>query len=233
MGSGVIKKRRKLRRIASIANIASIARIIACKSLIEALDNHGNTGNHGNSFSRSRPSTPTVTCITCIPGLVEDNEAKGEMTMTNKVLVAIDGSGISDLAVDTLAAKLRPQEAEILVLQVVEPMIYSVPPEMSPGYTPELMARKHEDKERAMNALAYAAEVLRKAGFKVESRLVESEIKEGILAVAGEWGANLIVVTSHARHGMDKFLHRSVAEGIVHRSPCAVLVLKEMEKQAA
>jgi nucleotide-binding universal stress UspA family protein len=155
------------------------------------------------------------------------------MTMTNKVLVAIDGSGISDLAVDTLTARLRPQEAEILVLQVMEPMIYSVPPEMSPGYTPELVARKKEDQERAMNALTYAAEVLRKAGFKVESRLVESEIKEGILAGAGEWGANLIVVTSHARHGMDKFLHRSVAEGIVHRAPCAVLVLKEMEKQAA
>jgi len=67
----------------------------------------------------------------------------------------------------------------------------------------------------------------------VDSRLVESEIKEGILAVAGEWGANLIVVTSHVRHGMDKFLHRSVAENIVHRASCAVLVLKEMEKQAA
>jgi nucleotide-binding universal stress UspA family protein len=201
------------------------------------LFNFGNSGDFGNS---GNPPTPVAHINPhsdlhhrAAPASWKTMKSRGEMTMTNKVLVAIDGSGISDLAVDTLTARLRPQEAEILVLQVMEPMIYSVPPEMSPGYTPELVARKKEDQERAMNALTYAAEVLRKAGFKVESRLVESEIKEGILAVAGEWGANLIVVTSHARHGMDKFLHRSVAEGIVHRAPCAVLVLKEMEKQAA
>jgi nucleotide-binding universal stress UspA family protein len=63
--------------------------------------------------------------------------------------------------------------------------------------------------------------------------LVEGEIKEGILAVAAELPADLIVVTSHPRHGVEKFLHRSVAEGIVHRAPCSVLVLKEQEVTAA
>ena len=59
------------------------------------------------------------------------------------------------------------------------------------------------------------------------------EIKEGILTVASEWGADLIVVTSHARKGVSKFLHRSVAQGIVHRAPCSVLVPKESAKKAA
>ena len=104
---------------------------------------------------------------------------------------------------------------------------------MSPGYQPEMAARRKERQELAQNSVNLAVETLHKAGFKVTSRVVESEIKEGILDVASEWGANLIVVTSHARKGVAKFLHRSVAEGIVHRAPCSVLVVKELFKQSA
>jgi len=153
--------------------------------------------------------------------------------MTNKVLVAIDSTGMADLVVDTLSGQMRPDQTQVLVLQVVEPLVYSVPPEMSPGYTPEMAARLKKDHELAKQALAHAVEVLQKAGFKADSRLVESEIKEGIVNVASEWGANVIVVTSHAREGVAKFLHRSVAEGIVHRAPCSVLVIKEPGKKVA
>ncbi len=153
--------------------------------------------------------------------------------MSTKVLVAIDRSGLPTLVPDALASQVHPQDTEILVLQVVEPILYSVPPEMSPGYAPELAARRQADQEKARKALTYAVELLTRKGFKVSSRLVEGEIKEGIIAAASEWAANLIVVTSHARHGVEKFLHRSIAEGIVHRAPCSVLVLKEQESRAA
>lgn len=153
--------------------------------------------------------------------------------MTNKVLVAIDGTGLADLVVDTLSAQMRPDQTQVLVVQVVEPLVYSVPPEMAPGYTPEMAARRKQAQDVAKQALAHAVEVLQKAGFQADSRLVESEIREGIIHVASEWGANVIVVTSHAREGMAKFLHRSVAEGIVHRAPCSVLVIKEPEQKVA
>ncbi len=153
--------------------------------------------------------------------------------MKNKVLVAIDNTGLPPLVVNSLAAQMHPEETEVLVLEVLEPLMVSVPPEMSPGYTPEMAARKTELQKVAKKILEQAAELLGKGGFNVESRIVESEIKEGIVTVASEWGANLIVVTSHARKGVAKFLHRSVAQGIVHRAPCSVLVLKESVKKVA
>lgn len=153
--------------------------------------------------------------------------------MTNKVLVAIDSSGLSELVMESLSAQVPPEQTEVLVLQIVEPLLYSVPPEMSAGYQPEMLARRKELQERANDALGLAVEVFRNAGFKVGSRLVEGEVKEGILNVASEWGASLIVVTSHARKGVAKFLHSSVAESIVHRAHCSVLVLKELDKVAA
>lgn len=153
--------------------------------------------------------------------------------MANKVLVAIDSTGLSELVVNSLSAQMRPVETDVLVLEVVEPILYSAPPEMSPGYQPEMVARRKRLQDRAQDTLNLAVESFRNAGFKVESRLVESEIQEGIVNTASEWGADLIVVTSHARKGVAKFFHRSVAEGIVHRANCSVLVLKELDKKAA
>ena len=151
----------------------------------------------------------------------------------NKVLVAIDSTGLSELVPGALSLQMRPEQTQVLVLQVVEPLVYSVPPEMAPGYTPEMAERRKELQARAKESLGFAVEFFRQAGFEAESRLVESEIKQGILETASSWGAELIVVTSHARKGVAKFFHRSVAEGIVHRAPCSVLVLKEAEKAAA
>ena len=153
--------------------------------------------------------------------------------MKNKVLVAIDSTGLPPLVIDSLSAQMRPDETDVLLLEVVEPLVASVPPEMSPGYAPEMAVRRNEAKKQAQEGLDQAIVRLRKGGFEVSSRVVESEIKEGILTVASEWGANLIVVTSHARKGVAKLLHRSVAEGIVHRAPCSVLVLKELPRKAA
>lgn len=153
--------------------------------------------------------------------------------MTNKVLVAIDDTGLSDLVVESLSTKMKPEQTDVLVLQVVEPFLYTAPPQMAPGYQPETAARMKDRKELAQRSVDSAVETLRKSGFQVTSQVVESAIKEGILNTASEWGADLIVVTSHARKGVAKFFHRSVAEGIVHRSPCSVLVVKELSSKAA
>lgn len=153
--------------------------------------------------------------------------------MTNKVLVAIDQTGLSERVVGSLSAQMRPEQTNVLVLQVVEPFLYSTPPQMAPGYQPEMATRRKDLQDQAKENLDSAVKVLSNAGFKADSRVVETEIKEGILNVAAEWGASLIVVTSHARKGVAKFLHRSVAEGIVHRASCSVLVVKELARKVA
>jgi nucleotide-binding universal stress UspA family protein len=55
-----------------------------------------------------------------------------------RILLAVDGSKYSDAAVQALASKIRKEDAEVLVLQVVEPRIFSTPPQMAAGYEPEL-----------------------------------------------------------------------------------------------
>ena len=55
-----------------------------------------------------------------------------------KILLAVDGSKYSDAAVQALASKIRKEDADVLVLQVVEPRIFSTPPQMAAGYEPEM-----------------------------------------------------------------------------------------------
>ena len=153
--------------------------------------------------------------------------------MPYKVLVAIDNTGMSELVMDALTAQIQPAKAEVQVVQVVDPALYAVPAEMNPGYQPEDAVRRKELREQAKRILSQAEERIRKAGFNVSSQVVETDPEEGILEAAANWGANIIMVTSHARKRMERFFHHSVAQSIVHRAPCSVLVLKEKEEKAA
>jgi nucleotide-binding universal stress UspA family protein len=143
-----------------------------------------------------------------------------------KILLAIDGSKFSEDASRTVASQLPAQNTEVLVLQVVEPLVFSNPPQMARGYAPEMAARLQEQIKQAKDSTARAAEVLRAAGFKADARVVENEIRTGILDVAAEWHADLIVMGSHGKKGLRKFLLGSVAEFVARHAPCSVLIVR-------
>jgi nucleotide-binding universal stress UspA family protein len=143
-----------------------------------------------------------------------------------KILLATDGSKYSEAAAKMLASKFRNQDAEVLVLQAVEPLVYSTPPQMAPGYAPEMAERLKDQLKHAKEYVAHAAEGLRAAGFKVDARVVENEIRTAILEVAADWHADLIVIGSHGQKGLRKFLLGSVAEFIARNAGCSVLIVR-------
>ncbi len=51
-----------------------------------------------------------------------------------------------------------------------------------------------------------------------------------ILEVAEDVEADLIVLTTHGRHGMARFLRGSVAETVVRESVCPVLIIRRRER---
>jgi nucleotide-binding universal stress UspA family protein len=53
---------------------------------------------------------------------------EGKTRVAVKILLAVDGSKYSDAAVQTLISKIRKEDAEVLVVQVVEPRMFSTPP---------------------------------------------------------------------------------------------------------
>jgi nucleotide-binding universal stress UspA family protein len=143
-----------------------------------------------------------------------------------KVLLATDGSAFTAAAIQTMISLFRVQNSDVLVLQIVEPVVFSTPPQMAAGYAPEMEEIRQSLFKHARESVARTAEVLRVAGFKVETRVAEAEIRAGILDAAVDWKADLIVVGSHGEKGLRKFLLGSVSDSLARHAPCSVFIVR-------
>lgn len=139
-----------------------------------------------------------------------------------KILLAIDDSKFSKSAVQTIVTQFQPRDAEVRIVHVLTPVAVSVPPQMAPAYAPELEPQFGEANE----LVERAAQVLRTAGFRVDSRIEQGDVRERIIDSAAEWHADLIVAGSHGRTGLARFLLGSAAESILRHAGCSVEIVR-------
>jgi nucleotide-binding universal stress UspA family protein len=139
-----------------------------------------------------------------------------------KILLAVDDSKFSGAALQTVIAQIPAQGTEVLVLHVVEPLVAAPLPQMAAGYAPELEGQVKEGRE----LVGREAQKLRAAGFKTESAVETGDIREKILDAAAEWRADLVVMGSHGRRGVQRFLLGSVAEYVARHARCSVEIVR-------
>jgi nucleotide-binding universal stress UspA family protein len=68
--------------------------------------------------------------------------------------------------------------------------------------------------------------VLATAGLKAAGSVPSGNAKEVLLEEAKSWGADLIVVGSHGRRGLKRFLLGSVSEAVAMNAHCSVVVVR-------
>jgi nucleotide-binding universal stress UspA family protein len=139
-----------------------------------------------------------------------------------KILLAIDDSKFSEACLQTVITQFQPRDAELRLVHVVVPPAVAAPPQMAQGYAPELEPQI----KAARELVERAALKLRAAGFKVDSRVEEGDVRVRIIDSAAEWRADLIVVGSHGRTGLARFLLGSTAESVAHHAPCSVEIVR-------
>jgi len=139
-----------------------------------------------------------------------------------RILVAVDESKYSEAAADAVVSRYRPGSSEVRVVHVLQPIAVSAPPQMAPGYTPEL-AGQAKDAESLVERIA---QKLRAGGFQVEGQVVKGDVREGIVDMAKEWKADLVILGSHGRTGLRRFLLGSVAEFVARHAPCSVQIVR-------
>ena len=139
-----------------------------------------------------------------------------------KILLAIDDSKFSEAATKSLAGQFRPQDSEVRVLHVVEPTLIAEPPQMSAGYYPELEDQLPEARE----VVDRVANTLSSVGFRVTKSVATGDARSIILENAAEWNADLIVLGSHGRKGLERFFLGSVSEAVARHALCSVLIVR-------
>jgi nucleotide-binding universal stress UspA family protein len=85
---------------------------------------------------------------------------------------------------------------------------------------------KHRVDNVAANTVASAVAQLKGRGFDVDGVSPEGDPKSMIADYAKEWGADLIVVGSCDKSGLEAFFVGSVSQSVVAHAPCSVLVAK-------
>lgn len=145
--------------------------------------------------------------------------------MYRRILVAIDGSRPSALALDQAIRLAREQRANLRIVHVIDEGLTLSPlvPSANLAETdPSLYARG-----RAL--LDAAKSQALEAGVPTEGALVEEVAHRpghGILQQAQEWSADLIVCGTHGHRGLGHLILGSNAEHVVRRATVPVLLLR-------
>ena len=149
------------------------------------------------------------------------------MLRFQSILVPIDFSESSREARPHAEALAAETGARLIFLHVVEPSPVVEQP-LSFGQTGFTIPSTEEELGRRIDLLERLhAYRIPDSEFPVEYRLREGDVTEEILHVADETNCDLIVLGTHGRTGMDRLWRGSVAESVLRRAHCPVLIVKE------
>lgn len=153
-----------------------------------------------------------------------------------KILIGYDGSECATAALDDLSQAGLPDDCEALVVSVSEvwlpvpPSMYEIVEEAGTATSPAELHRefsKHSEGAKEARVLAEQARDRVQAKFpkwKVTADSFCGSPEWELLAQADEWKPDLIVVGSHGRTGLGRFILGSVSQGLLFEAKCSVRV---------
>lgn len=137
------------------------------------------------------------------------------------ILLATDGSPLSQAAGTCLTRLPWPTTCELTVLSVVD----------QPAGTP--LGEPLPSPQDVQNRLAQEAERFTALGWTPQSMVREGPAAQEIVAAAEALGTDVIAVGSRGLGGVKRFLLGSVSEQVMTYAPCSVLVARESEARDA
>lgn len=144
------------------------------------------------------------------------------MPNVNRILCAVDLSDHSATVAAHTAMLAEKFGAEVIVAYVAPSMSqyvgFHVPPNSVESFVGEIVSGAEKTME------TFVEENF--PGIKVIPRVVTGYAAEEVLKLAEEMQADMIVMGTHGRTGIDRILFGSVAEKIVKSSPIPVLTVR-------
>jgi nucleotide-binding universal stress UspA family protein len=141
------------------------------------------------------------------------------MKLFERIVIATDGSKAGRAAVTEGLRIGKECDARIFVVSVIDTRaLSSVSPEIQVAPSIDQMQSEAERIVRDVEAMA--------AGQKVETFILSGDPVQEITKFSVARKANLVIVGTQGKHGLERFILGSVAEGIVRHAACPVLVVK-------
>jgi len=143
-----------------------------------------------------------------------------------RVLLAVDGSSCSDAVVRAAMGRAWPEGTEMEVFSAVHAWVPLIPDPTMTGFAmheESLAKQKREGEELVAGVARKLAEDGR---LKVTTKVVEGNPKDAVVDEAEDWEADLLLVGSHGRSAMGRFLLGSVSHAAALHAPCSVEIVR-------
>jgi nucleotide-binding universal stress UspA family protein len=154
--------------------------------------------------------------------------------MYQRILVPIDGSSTANRGVDEAIGLAKLAGAQVRLLHVLDELIFVTGFETGATYISDLLPKLKEGGEAILEDARRRVEA---AGVPVETHLMEclgSRTSDIVVEQAKAWKADVIVLGTHGRRGIGRWLLGSDAEQILRSAKVPVLLVRgEPEAQSA
>ena len=133
-----------------------------------------------------------------------------------RIVIGVDGSAYSDLAVEAVRRRAWPAGTEALVLAAPELLMGGL-----------VWSEEFDDEQASADKIvAAAAEKLREAGLSVSTKVSYGDPKRVLVDEAEQWGADAIFVGARGLRAIERFLLGSVSTSVAARAHCSVEVVR-------
>lgn len=147
--------------------------------------------------------------------------------MYQRILVPVDGSATSDLALDAAVRLARESGGRVRLVHVLADTAWMYGYDMYGGATAGL----HETvRKTAEDLLRQGMDRARAAGIEADLMLFDEpgqRLGEVVARAAKLWNADLVAVGTHGRRGFSRLLMGSGAQEVIALAPVPVLVVRE------
>jgi nucleotide-binding universal stress UspA family protein len=146
-----------------------------------------------------------------------------------KVVLGIEDKAHGEAIVQFISKHKWASDAQFRLVHVIDTNSEMVGEVASPQSSTRLDARKHavQDLLRTIERRLLTA----LPGVHTEQKIEYGSPKDGLLQQVETWKADLLIVGTHGRTGINRFLMGSVSMDVLSTAPCSVLVVKEAAMQ--
>ncbi|MBI1881470.1 MAG: universal stress protein [Chloroflexi bacterium] len=144
--------------------------------------------------------------------------------MIKRIIVPLDGSSLAEKALPYAEMLAQKFEAELILVRALV-----ILPEMVIGGPRAMVFHEHRIEERK-EAEAYLNDLLGQLGhhhLPARYVIIDSQpAAEAIIDLAGQEAADLIVMSTHGRSEVGRWIHGSVATKVLQHAPCPIFLVR-------
>ena len=151
--------------------------------------------------------------------------------MFNHLLVPLDGSHLAEAALPHAKELASKFNSKISLVWVIQPAHLIMTAANGSVYAQLLTEMRHQSEQDAHAYLKEHEDSLRQQGYQVHTQVTEGEnIADALLQVAANLKVDAIVMSTHGRGGLSRWVFGSVADKVLRYADVPVLLIRAKEE---